>query len=106
MSNNEFSWLVATDFASRESICAWCGEPAVQQLTTIGGRYDHASGFFCQACGELFKHLVNRSSDDTSEQEQRGLRRLPGGKNGSLPLGQADKKWAERTYDDIPIPLD
>jgi hypothetical protein len=106
MSNNEFSQIVATDFAPQESICEWCSEPAVQQLTKIGGRYHNVSGFFCQVCGEAFTRLVNRPSDDASEQGQIGLRPPTEEKYGSLPLGQASEKRAERNYDDIPIPLD
>ena len=93
MSNNEFSQKVAIDFVPRGSICEWCGGPAVQQLTSIGGRFHNTNGFFCQACGELFTHLVSRPADDASEQEQPGLR-------------PPTRAWAESTGNTIPIPLD
>ncbi len=47
MSNNEFGLPVSIDFAPEGSLCEWCGEPAVQQLTAIGGKYHNEGGFFC-----------------------------------------------------------
>lgn len=54
MPENEFSRPISTDLAPAGSACEWCGKPAQQQLTAIGGSYHNESGLFCRSCGELF----------------------------------------------------
>jgi hypothetical protein len=34
---NEFRQPVSIDFAPAGSVCEWCGKPAVQALTVLGG---------------------------------------------------------------------
>ncbi len=66
MPNNEFNQSISVDFAPHNSVCEWCGKPAVQELTVIGGKYHNKSGFFCLACGKEFSSLIAH----TSEQNQ------------------------------------
>jgi len=61
MSFNEFRRPISVDSAPRGSQCEWCGQPAVQQLTAIGGRYHNDSGLFCGSCGEKFAQVVMNS---------------------------------------------
>jgi hypothetical protein len=61
MSNNEFRRPVSVDSAPRGSQCEWCGKPAEQQLTAIGGSYHNDSGLFCRECGEKFAQAVANS---------------------------------------------
>ena len=58
MLDNEFGQSVATDFAPEGSVCEWCGKPAVEQLTVIGGKRHNEGGYFCHACGEKFIQTV------------------------------------------------
>src|SRR5205809_6147601 len=58
MSFNEFRRPVSVDSAPRGSLCEWCGKPAIQQLTAIGGSYHNDSGLFCRPCGEKFAEAV------------------------------------------------
>jgi hypothetical protein len=58
---NEFRRPVSVDSAPRGSLCEWCGKPAVQQLTAIGGSSHNQSGLFCHTCGEQFTQAVVRS---------------------------------------------
>jgi hypothetical protein len=58
MSNNEFSRSVSIDFASYDSVCEWCGRPAKDQLTAVGGIYHNEGGFFCRECGKEFMLMV------------------------------------------------
>jgi hypothetical protein len=58
MSDNEFGMSIATDFAPEESLCEWCGKPAVEQLTVIGGESHNESGYYCHTCGEKFIRAV------------------------------------------------
>lgn len=58
MSNNEFNREVSIDFAPHASQCEWCGKPAIQQLTAIGGPYHNDGGFFCLNCGQAFSRIV------------------------------------------------
>ncbi|HEX6482237.1 MAG TPA: hypothetical protein VF043_25615, partial [Ktedonobacteraceae bacterium] len=44
MSENEFRQPVSIDFAPRGSVCEWCGKPATQQLTVIGGKSHNEGG--------------------------------------------------------------
>lgn len=61
MSNNEFRRPISVDSAPRGSLCEWCGKPAEQQLTAIGGSYHNDSGLFCRPCGEKFAQAVANS---------------------------------------------
>ncbi len=61
MSINEFRRPVSVDSAPRGSRCEWCGEPAEQQLTAIGGSFHNDSGLFCRSCGEKFAQAVANS---------------------------------------------
>jgi len=64
MSNNElneFRRPFSIDFAPRGSLCEWCGKPAEQQLTAIGGIFHNESGLFCRPCGEQFSLVVINS---------------------------------------------
>jgi hypothetical protein len=58
MLNNEFRQPISVDFAPEESLCEWCGKPAVLQLIAVGGRHHNEMGYFCQACGEAFTRAV------------------------------------------------
>jgi hypothetical protein len=58
MSNNEFRRPISVDSAPRGSLCEWCGKPAEQQLTAIGGINHNESGLFCRSCGEQFSMAV------------------------------------------------
>jgi hypothetical protein len=62
MSINEFRRPVSVDSAPRGSRCEWCGQPAEQQLTAIGGFYHNDSGLFCRPCGEQFSLAVATNS--------------------------------------------
>ena len=62
MATNEFHRPVSVDFAPRNSFCEWCGKPAEQQLTAIGGSYHNESGLFCRSCGEKFSQAVIAST--------------------------------------------
>ena len=61
MSYNEFRRPVSVDSAPRGSMCEWCGKPAEQQLTAIGGSYHNDGGLFCRPCGEKFAQAVANS---------------------------------------------
>jgi len=61
MSNNEFHRTISIDLAPRGSRCEWCGKPAEQQLTAIGGSYHNDGGLFCRECGEKFTKAVANS---------------------------------------------
>lgn len=58
MSTNEFRRPISVDFAPRGSRCEWCGEPAIRQLTAIGGSHHNESGVFCRSCGEQFERSI------------------------------------------------
>jgi len=62
MSNNEFRRPFSVDFAPRGSLCEWCGQPAEQQLTAIGGSFHNESGLFCRPCGEKFSLTVTNAA--------------------------------------------
>ncbi|HLZ81887.1 MAG TPA: hypothetical protein VKP04_09655 [Ktedonobacteraceae bacterium] len=62
MSMNEFLRPISVDSAPRGSRCEWCGNPAEQQLTAIGGSYHNESGLFCRPCGEKFSLAVVANS--------------------------------------------
>jgi transposase-like protein len=61
MAKNEFSQSISIDAAPHSSTCEWCGKPAEEQLTAIGGIYHNKGGFFCHACGEEFARLILNS---------------------------------------------
>jgi len=58
MFENEFRQPTSVDQAPAGSLCEWCGKPAVQQLTALGGRSHNDGGFFCRSCGEEFARTV------------------------------------------------
>jgi hypothetical protein len=58
MFENEFRQPISVDQAPTGSLCEWCGKPAVQQLTALGGRSHNDGGFFCRSCGEEFARTV------------------------------------------------
>ena len=58
MLDNEFRRPVSVDFAPVGSVCEWCGKPAIEQLTIIGGKNHNEGGFFCSACGAEFARTV------------------------------------------------
>jgi hypothetical protein len=58
MLHTNFDSSIVTDFAPYGSLCEWCGKPAVQQLTALGGPRHNKSGFFCSLCGEEFARAV------------------------------------------------
>jgi hypothetical protein len=58
MLDNEFGQSVTMDFAPEGSVCEWCGKPAVEQLTVIGGKRHNEGGYFCHTCGEKFIQTV------------------------------------------------
>ncbi|HEX6551383.1 MAG TPA: hypothetical protein VF026_01370 [Ktedonobacteraceae bacterium] len=62
MSLNEFRRPISVDSAPRGSRCEWCGQPAEQQLTAIGGIYHNEGGLFCRPCGEQFSLAVETNS--------------------------------------------
>src|SRR5437773_11478893 len=55
---NEFGQSVTMDFAPEGSVCEWCGKPAMEQLTVIGGKRHNEGGYYCHACGEKFIQTV------------------------------------------------
>ena len=61
MFDNEFRCTVSVDFAPEGSVCEWCGKPAIEQLTAIGGKCHNEGGFFCYACGAEFVRTVAES---------------------------------------------
>lgn len=61
MIDNEFRQPVSVDFTSKGSVCEWCGKPAIEQLTAIGGKLHNKGGFFCRTCGDEFIHTVAES---------------------------------------------
>ena len=58
MLDNEFGQSVTMDFAPAGSVCGWCGKPAVERLTVIGGKWHNEGGYFCHECGEKFIQAV------------------------------------------------
>jgi len=66
MSLNEFRRPISVDSAPRGSRSEWCGQPAEQQLTAIGGIYHNEGGLFCRPCGEQFSLAVVTNSARTA----------------------------------------
>lgn len=54
----DFRQPVSIDTAPKAHCCEWCGQPAVYQLTALGGLHHNEAGCFCQACGEAFVRAV------------------------------------------------
>jgi hypothetical protein len=55
---NEFRQPVSIDFAPAGSVCEWCGKPALQTLTVMGGLGHNERGYFCGGCGREFIRVV------------------------------------------------
>ncbi|TMC20588.1 MAG: hypothetical protein E6J34_12295 [Chloroflexi bacterium] len=49
---------VSHDFVPRGSLCEWCGDEAVEQLTALGGPHHNQSGRFCSSCARAFMQKV------------------------------------------------
>jgi hypothetical protein len=65
MPGNEFRQPVSVDSAPRGSVCEWCGQPAVLEVTVASGVYDEEPAYFCRLCGEEFARAVADSLDRT-----------------------------------------
>lgn len=63
MFDGAFRQPVSIDRAPQGRMCEWCGKPAVNQLTALGGTRHNAGGYFCQACGEKFTRIVADTLD-------------------------------------------
>ncbi len=70
MPDNEFRQPLAIDFAPRGSWCAWCGQPAVLQITITSGAYEDEPEYFCRLCGEEFARAVADSLDRAITEER------------------------------------
>lgn len=55
---HEFRHPVSIACAPAQSVCAWCGKPAVQALTVLGGRGHNECGYFCSVCCTEFIRVV------------------------------------------------
>ena len=72
---DEFHQPISFDLAPSDSVCLWCGKPAVRQIIAIGGKSHSQRGYFCSSCGICFSehivrafkstHLLHVSSPDT-----------------------------------------
>ena len=65
MPGNEFRQPLSIDSAPRGSVCEWCGQPAVLEITVASGVYDEEPEYFCRLCGEEFARAVADSLDRT-----------------------------------------
>lgn len=63
MFNNDFRSPVCIDDAPGDSLCEWCGKPAVYQLVVSGGNHHNKGGRFCATCGREFVRTVADSLD-------------------------------------------
>jgi hypothetical protein len=61
MLGNEFRQPLSLDSAPRGSVCEWCGQPAVLQITVASEEPE----YFCRLCGEEFTRAVADSLDRT-----------------------------------------
>ena len=61
MLGNEFRQPLSLDSAPRGSVCEWCGQPAVLQITVAS----EEPAYFCRLCGEEFARAVADSLDRT-----------------------------------------
>lgn len=50
MVDHEFRRPICIDDAPAGNVCAWCGKPAIYQLTAIGGRAHNEEGYYCREC--------------------------------------------------------
>lgn len=55
---SEFRQPVSIESAPDGKVCEWCGKPAVQQLTVLGGIGHNDSGYFCESCSEKFILMI------------------------------------------------
>jgi hypothetical protein len=62
MRTNEFSYAVSIDMAPRESLCEWCGKPATQQITALGGLHHNQGARFCVTCGLEFIRIITEAT--------------------------------------------
>lgn len=67
MSDHEFQRPFAVDLAPRGRKCEWCGKPAEQHVTAIGGICHNSNGFFCRGCSEQYMQAVMASQRIQSE---------------------------------------
>jgi hypothetical protein len=72
MIHTHFDSSIVTDFAPQGSLCEWCGKPALQQLTVIGGPNHNEGGFFCHSCGEEFARNVAKPRREDTASEAKG----------------------------------
>ncbi len=63
MQGNEFRQPLSVECAPRGSVCEWCGQPAVLQITVAGEAYYDEPEYFCRLCGEEFARAVADSLD-------------------------------------------
>jgi len=79
MQYNIFYQAVSRDFVPHGRCCEWCGQPAVQQLTALGGLHHNQSGCFCLACGKAFIRAVtectSRAKRSQSSSQARSIAR-------------------------------
>ena len=78
MLHTNFDSSIVTDFAPHGSLCEWCGKPAVQQLTALGGPNHNEGGFFCSSCGEEFALAVAESLRDGAVSEASTIKPVSG----------------------------
>ena len=76
MLHTNFDSSIVTDFAPHGSLCEWCGKPAVQQLTAIGGPNHNEGGFFCSSCGEEFARAVAESRSEGAVSEASSIQQV------------------------------
>lgn len=69
MRTNEFSCSVSIDMAPRDSRCEWCGKPATQQITALGGLHHNQSALLCAGCGLEFVRVVIEATTRSKEPE-------------------------------------
>jgi hypothetical protein len=69
MQYNMFYQAVSRDFVPHGRRCEWCGQPAVQQLTALGGLHHNQSGCFCLTCGRVFIRIVTESTSGTERSQ-------------------------------------
>ena len=58
MKQSTFYQPVSWDIVPPNRRCEWCGQPAVQQLTALGGLHHNQGGYFCLACGKAFVRIL------------------------------------------------
>ncbi|HLZ59968.1 MAG TPA: hypothetical protein VKR06_23720 [Ktedonosporobacter sp.] len=59
MKQSTFYQPISRDTAPPSRHCEWCGQPAVQQLTALGGLRHNQGGYFCLSCGKAFVRIVS-----------------------------------------------